>query len=86
MPKRKEFFYAIPKHVIHELGIAPVLDMLRYDGATIECNAPEGWYLFRIEGHGPHRERWTSFGVTNIVEGNTTLDINLLITIPIKKG
>lgn len=64
MAKPKEFFYIIERAKLDELGVAVVLDMLRYDGAAVECNAPDGYYLFRIEGHGPHLARWQSFGIT----------------------
>lgn len=38
--------------------------MLRYDGATVESNAPPGYYLFRSEAGGaPHVARWRSFGI-----------------------
>jgi hypothetical protein len=56
-------FYAIERAALHRLEVASVLDMLRYDGATIQCNAPLGFYLLRTEGSGPELGRWRSFGV-----------------------
>lgn len=53
--------------------MADVLDMLRYDGATVVSNAPEGTYLFRVEGHEPEVRRWQSFGVTTLRQFDATL-------------
>ena len=39
-----------------------LIDMLRYDGATVESNAPEGKYLLACP-HTPTTERWVSFGL-----------------------
>lgn len=58
-------YYLIPRTAIEHLPVNAVLDMLRFDAATIECNAPPGFYLLS-NTHGPERARWASFGVSTI--------------------
>lgn len=87
MTKRNsEFFYAIPRDLLDRMGVAPTLDMLRYDGSTVECNAPVGFYLFRMEGHGPHLERWASFGITDIIQGNDRVEVDMAVEKAKKAG
>jgi hypothetical protein len=65
MPRAKAAtYYVIPRATLDDLGVHSTLDMLRYDGATVECNPPDGYYLLRCEGRGPCVERWSSFGVS----------------------
>lgn len=41
-----------------------VMDMLRYDGARVECNAPSGYYLLSSDyTSAPNVARWASFGI-----------------------
>lgn len=63
--KTRETYYLIERRQLNALPADAVLDMLRYDGATVECGSPTGFYLLRTEGLvGPHLARWRSFGVT----------------------
>ncbi len=63
--KVKKFWYVLKSDVVDEALIArDVLDMLRYDGAKVECNAPAGfWLLSKEVAYGrPCEERWQRFG------------------------
>ncbi len=53
-------YYLIKRADVERLDVAGVLDMLRYDDAHVEPNAPEGFYLFS-NVKGPCWERWESF-------------------------
>lgn len=66
--KPKFILYAIPRSVIEGMYVEDLLDMLRYDGATVQSNPPDGHYLFRIEGGYKHPavDRWRSFGVKDV--------------------
>lgn len=63
--KVKKFWYVVKSDVVDEAMIArDVFDMLRYDGANVECNAPAGfWLLSKEYAYGrPSEERWQRFG------------------------
>lgn len=67
MAKPTRYFYLIARDQLTgwpKTGapVEGVLDMLRYDYARIEPNAPEGFYLLSAD-HPPGVERWASFGV-----------------------
>lgn len=68
MSKSKRFYYTIKKTSLEDLGVASVLDMLRYDQAVIHYNPPKGMYLLSNES-GPCHDRWRSFGI-QIVQGS----------------
>lgn len=69
MARPKFVLYAIPRQQVEALGVEELLDMLRYDGATVESNPPSGHYLFRIDGgyKQPEVRRWRSFGVKDVI-------------------
>jgi len=49
---------------LNELPVPEVLDMLRYDVARVESNAPPGFYLLSSAAFAaPHADRWASFGI-----------------------
>lgn len=63
--KVKKFYYVLKSDVVDQGMIArDVLDMLRYDGAMVEHNAPAGfWLLSKEYAYGrPCEERWQRFG------------------------
>lgn len=63
MKRQKRYFYLIAREQLAGRSlVAGVLDMLRYDGATVECNAPAGYYLLAAP-NPPAVARWASFGV-----------------------
>lgn len=63
MKRKKKVYYLIRRNKLEEwMGVAAVMDMLRYDGARVEPNAPTGFYLLSNE-HGPEVQRWKSFGI-----------------------
>lgn len=64
--KPEVHFYTVPRADIEKMAVEDVLDMLRYDGAQVISNAPEGFYLFRVEGKEPEVARWRSFGVKTL--------------------
>ena len=64
-------FYLIEKEHLRSAtfggaGVEGVLDMLRYDGALVESNAPAGYWLLSAESH-PEVARWRSFGIKIIL-------------------
>ncbi len=64
--KVKKFWYVLKTDMVDEAMIArDVFDMLRYDGAKVEGNAPAGfWLLSKEYAYGrPCEERWQRFGV-----------------------
>ena len=63
-PPRRVYF-AIPAAEVRQMGVAGALDMLRFDSAEVESNAPVGHYLFSSDRE-PTRARWVSFGVRTI--------------------
>lgn len=66
MAKQKRSYYLIEKAQLEDVargcGISGVMDMLRFDGAKVECNAPNGFWLLSCEGD-PGVARWRSFGI-----------------------
>ncbi len=58
-------WYLIPRRYLEDLATPAVLDMLRYDGARVEGNAPAGFYMLSNKT-GPAVARWASFGVRGI--------------------
>ena len=69
MPRKPLFaLFAIPREQVEGMGVEELLDMLRYDGAVPQSNAPEGHYLFRAEGkYMPEHRRWASMGVRDLI-------------------
>lgn len=65
MKTPKRFWYTIPRADLESLAVEDVLDMLRYDGATVHSNPPDGFYLFSSE-LGPVIDRWRSFGIGTV--------------------
>ena len=67
MKRDKQWFYLIEKEHLRSqtfgVGVEGVLDMLRYDGARIESNAPDGYWLLSCLGNYPVVARWKSFGI-----------------------
>jgi hypothetical protein len=64
MAKVKESYYLISREDVDRMDVSHLLDMLRYDGAKVECNPPDGYYLFKTQNFsGPCVERWKSFGI-----------------------
>jgi hypothetical protein len=63
-------FYLIEREHLRSqtfgVGMEGVLDMLRYDGARVENNAPEGYWLLSSETH-PEVARWRSSGIKIIL-------------------
>lgn len=80
----KRIYYTIERGQLNELGVSVVLDMLRYDGASVEHNAPSGYYLLSNE-HGPELGRWQSFGI-DIAVSSKSLSDTLFYTRQIAKG
>lgn len=75
--KAKRIYYLISRSAINETPVEAVLDMLRYDGAVVECNAPPGYYLLSSDNRGaPHRARWHSFGLIVSQEGFSLGDLH----------
>lgn len=79
-PKSKTVYYAIRREKLADEPVAAVLDMLRYDGAIVECNPPSGYWMFsitRTDGAWPtvHYDRWQSFGITVDAEGVDYIDL-----------
>lgn len=64
--KPEVYHYTIPRADVESMPVFDMLDMLRYEGATVESNAPDGYYLFRVEGKEPEVRRWRSFGITSV--------------------
>lgn len=64
------YWFTIPtEDIVKEVeiqGVEGLLDMLRYDHAVVEGNAPGGYHLFSIEGHEPEVARWRSFGFDHL--------------------
>lgn len=69
MPRTpRPVLFAIPVDQLRELDIDSLLDMLRYDGAEVVSNPPDGHYLFRKDsGAMPTAARWASFGIKDLV-------------------
>ena len=58
----KRYFYLIERKTLNEADVSGVLDMLRYDHATVEPNPPAGYYMLAASGP-PEIRRWESFGI-----------------------
>ena len=72
MKLERRWWYVIKRHELDRMYVPleSMMDMLRYDAARVESNAPAGLYLLSksAEGYaagqgGPCVERWTSFGI-----------------------
>lgn len=66
MTKQKSrWWYVTKSEHLEGHSVGAVMDMLRYDGARVECNAPVGFWLLSKEADGgyppPNEERWRSF-------------------------
>lgn len=80
MAKERTIYYAISRAQVNDAPAAAMLDMLRYDGARVENNSPNGYWLFSItrsDGASPivHVERWRSFGLTIAGESADRLEL-----------
>lgn len=58
-------YYLISRRAVNDMPAGAVLDILRYDYARVESNAPDGYYLFSVDAdrNGPTIERWKSYGL-----------------------
>lgn len=59
-----KFWYVIKRDAFANIQAESVLDMLRYDGARVECNAPPGYWLLTKHAKDaapPNEARWKSF-------------------------
>lgn len=75
--KTRTIYYAIKRDKLQDEPVFAVLDMLRYDGAVVECNPPDGYWMFsitRTDGAWPsvHHDRWASFGIVVDAEADST--------------
>ena len=59
------WWYVAKREAIDNEPAAAAMDMLRYDGARVECNAPTGFYLLSKSANfgEPCAPRWASFGI-----------------------
>lgn len=71
-------YFTIRRDVLESMQPRALLGMLRYDGAKIEGNAPNGEYLLSSD-HPPTIGRWRSFGVqvTDTWQARHALDMPL---------
>lgn len=60
--RKKTYRYTASTVAIDRMGTRALMDMLRYDGARVLSNPPEGTYLFESDTP-PSAGRWASFGV-----------------------
>lgn len=58
----RRWFWVTRKDAVDELPTWLALDVLRYDGARVLANPPDGFYLFESE-FAPNLERLQSYGV-----------------------
>jgi len=60
--KEKRWWYVARRETLDDLPVPTVMDMLRYDQARVELNAPKDWYLLsKVEEGGyprPNSDRW----------------------------
>ena len=67
MKRETYWYFLIEREVLRDYvatqGPDGLMDMLRYDGATVECNAPTGFWMLSKPNTPPTRERWASFGI-----------------------
>lgn len=66
--KPKRIYYLIRRQHLNGHQVEAVLDMLRYDASLVECNAPEGFWLFS-NVNGPDVARWKSFAIDVFAQG-----------------
>jgi len=83
-PKERTIYYAISRAKLNDEPVAAVLDMLRYDGAMVENNGPDDYWMFsitRTDGRWPivHYDRWLSFGITVDAESADALELRDLL-------
>jgi len=58
----RRWFYLIERRRFDNLTAHDALDMVRYDAARVECNAPTGYYLLSTGAdHGPNLDRLRSY-------------------------
>ena len=55
-------WYLLKRDDVQEMPIEAMMDMLRYDGARVHCNGPDGFWLLSTDGE-PCEARWKSFGI-----------------------
>lgn len=65
IPKR--WYWLVPRAQFDLISSWATLDILRYDGALVLHNPPDGFYLFEADAdrhpHGPNEARLASFGI-----------------------
>ena len=60
LPKR--WYWLTERRKFTDMPADQVIDLLRYDGARVETNAPTGYYMFSAEGtRGPVVERLRTY-------------------------
>jgi hypothetical protein len=63
----RRYWYMVRKELLDSLEVFHVMDLLRYDWARVEPNAPEGFYLLsKLQTGGyaePAAAHWQSFGI-----------------------
>lgn len=58
-------YHLIAKDDADDAGVPVVMDLLRYDGATVEEPCPKGYYLIATRSAaGLTRRRWEAHGVS----------------------
>lgn len=58
-------YHLIAKDDADDAGVPVVLDLLRYDGATVAEPAPQGYYLIATHSAaGLTANRWTAHGIS----------------------
>lgn len=67
MSKTKNYFFAVKRAALRDDHAESILDMLRYDGATVVMSDERFW-LFKAD-RPPTAERWLSFGWTVFLLG-----------------
>jgi hypothetical protein len=64
MPKATRFYFAVNRSDIERRGVTPLLEMLRYDHATVELD--EGGVVVFASDRPATDARWQSFGLVVI--------------------
>ena len=66
MKKETRYYFLIEqatlRKAVRSCGFDSLLDMLRYDRAIVEHNAPVGYWLFSSP-HTPTIDRWGAFNI-----------------------
>jgi hypothetical protein len=65
---KARWYWLVPAAQFDHVSAHQALDLLRYDGAIVESNAPPGYYMFSCDPtyhpRGPQTDRLRSHGVT----------------------